>query len=170
MKKVKINPTKATVVALIIYCFVLTWVIMFKCNLLISDMRFGYRSITFVPFRQFDRIGYLADYLLNIVVYIPMGIYVCTFLKNKSFALKIAVVAISSILFEVVQYIIAFGSSDISDVISNTLGGIIGVLLHSKIKDKPVFHWFNCCMVTVGLPLVIFAIIQTISVFNIYVS
>ncbi|MBR2302174.1 MAG: VanZ family protein [Clostridia bacterium] len=170
MKKVKINPTKATVVALIIYCFVLTWVIMFKCNLLTSDMRFGYRSITFVPFRQFDRIGYLADYLLNIVVYIPMGIYVCNFLKHKSLVFKIAVIAISSIFFEIVQYVIAFGSSDISDVISNTLGGVVGVWLHSKIKNKPVLHWFNCFVAVVGLPLVIFAIIQTVSVFNIYTS
>ena len=158
------------VLASIVYFFVLTWVIMFKCNLLTSDMRFGFRSISLVPFSQIGDVGYLADYLLNVVAYIPMGIYVCTFLKDKSLVLKIATIAMTSIVFECVQYAVAFGSTDISDVISNTLGGAVGVWLHSKIKDKPVLHWFNFCMVVAGLPLVVFAIIHTVSVFNIYVS
>lgn len=167
----KVKTTKAiAVVASIAYFFVLTWVIMFKCNMLTSDMRIGFRSITLIPFGRINDVGYLAEYLLNMVVYIPMGIYVCTFLKDKSLVFKIAIIAISSIFFEVVQYIIAFGSSDISDVISNMLGGVAGVWLYAKIKDKPVLHCFNCCMAVVGLPLVIFAIIQTVSVFGIYVS
>lgn len=166
MKKRKI----ITIVASVTYFCLLTWVIMFKCNLLTSDMRFGFRSITLIPFGSIADFSYLYEYLLNIVVYLPMGIYVCTFLKNKSLAFKIAVIAMSSILFEVVQYIIAFGSSDISDVISNTLGGVAGVWIYSKIKQKPALHIFNCCMVVIGVPLVIFATINTVMVFNIYVT
>lgn len=165
MKKTK----TIAVVASIAYFFILTWVIMFKCNLLTSDMRFGYRSITLIPFDKIANVGHLFDYLLNVVVYIPMGIYTCVFLKDKSLVFKIAAIAMSSIVFEGVQYIIAFGSTDISDVISNTLGGIVGVWLYSKIKNKPVLHWLNCFMVIAGVPLVIFAVFQTISVFSIYI-
>ncbi len=163
--------TKAiAVVASTAYFFILTWVIMFKCNLLTSDMRFGYRSITLIPFGQISNVSYLVEYLLNVVVYIPMGIYLCMFLKDKSLVFKIVVIATSSIFFEVVQYVIAFGSTDISDVISNTLGGIVGALIYSKTNESKIFDIFNLCVAVVGVPLVIFAIIQTVSVFEIYVS
>lgn len=71
------------VVASVTYFCLLTWVIMFKCNLLTSDMRFGYRSITLVPFGAIANFSYFCEYFLNIVVYVPMGIYACMFLKNK---------------------------------------------------------------------------------------
>jgi glycopeptide antibiotics resistance protein len=40
---------------------------------------------------------------------------------------KIALIAGVSLLFEVVQFIFAIGGSDITDLMGNTLGGIIGV-------------------------------------------
>ena len=44
-----------------------------------------------------------------------------------SFLKKIVLVVGVSVLFEVLQFIFAIGGSDITDLIGNTLGGIIGV-------------------------------------------
>ncbi|MBR2029979.1 MAG: VanZ family protein [Clostridia bacterium] len=166
MQKTKV----VTIVASVAYFCLLTWVIIFKCNLLTSDLRFGYRSINLVPFDKIANVGHFFDYLLNVVVYVPTGFYVCAFLKDKPIAHKIFVIALSSILFEVVQYAIALGSTDISDVISNTLGGVVGLWLYCKTKNCRFFNIFNLCMIFVGIPLVIFAVVHTASVFSIYLS
>lgn len=39
-----------------------------------------------------------------------------------------------SLVFEVTQYIFAIGASDITDVIDNTLGAVIGILLYLGMK------------------------------------
>ena len=39
-----------------------------------------------------------------------------------------------SLFFEVTQYIFAIGASDITDVIDNTLGAVIGILLYLGMK------------------------------------
>ena len=46
---------------------------------------------------------------------------------NWSFLKKIVAIAGVSLLFEVLQFIFAIGGSDITDLMGNTLGGIIGV-------------------------------------------
>jgi glycopeptide antibiotics resistance protein len=35
-----------------------------------------------------------------------------------------------SILFEIIQFIFGLGASDITDLINNTLGGVIGILIY----------------------------------------
>lgn len=40
---------------------------------------------------------------------------------------KIIPIFITSLIFEILQFIFAIGASDITDLIGNTLGGIIGI-------------------------------------------
>lgn len=164
------NDKLINILAFIIYYLILSWLIIFKCNALTSDMRFGFRSITLIPYN--NNKNYI-DYILNIPVYIPFGIYISLLFKNKSLLLKIMLIIVSSVFYEALQYIIYFGSSDISDIISNTLGGIIGIYLffkfNSKIKDKSIC-FINKIVVIIGIPLVIYAIISTIIAFPIYLS
>ncbi|WP_174567638.1 VanZ family protein, partial [Gottfriedia acidiceleris] len=62
-----------------------------------------------------------------VLAFIPFGIYISMLKPNWSFLKKIAVIAGVSLLFEVLQFIFAIGASDITDLLGNTLGGIIGI-------------------------------------------
>ena len=46
---------------------------------------------------------------------------------------KIAIIVGSSLALETVQYILSIGSSDITDLITNSLGGIIGISAYNLI-------------------------------------
>ncbi|WP_174567630.1 VanZ family protein, partial [Gottfriedia acidiceleris] len=62
-----------------------------------------------------------------VLAFIPFGIYISMLKPNWSFLKKIAVIAGVSLLFEVLQFTFAIGASDITDLLGNTLGGIIGI-------------------------------------------
>lgn len=72
------------------------------------------------------------DFILNIVAFLPLGIYLDLFLKNKAyrFVLRfLAIVFLSfslSFSFEYSQYYFSIGSFDVNDLLSNTLGGFLG--------------------------------------------
>ncbi|HIW33092.1 MAG TPA: VanZ family protein [Candidatus Paenibacillus intestinavium] len=101
-----------------------------------------YKVINFVPILTLD----MKTFLLNIIMFIPLGIYL-PLLKNKfNSANKVAYLALFfSLSIEVFQLImrIVFGngrSTDINDLIANTFGGIIGYLiLKTLLKSK----WWN---------------------------
>ena len=60
--------------------------------------------------------------------------------RNKSALKVIGSVLGISLAYEIIQFIFAIGASDITDLISNTLGGIIGIalvyVLSIVLKDK----------------------------------
>lgn len=51
--------------------------------------------------------------------------------QNKAMFFYLSTV---SLLFEIIQYILSIGSSDITDIITNTLGGLVGVLVVSILR------------------------------------
>jgi glycopeptide antibiotics resistance protein len=52
--------------------------------------------------------------------------------KNEwSFARKLIPVICLTFAFEILQFIFALGRSDVTDILGNTLGGIIGIALYS---------------------------------------
>ena len=121
------NEKKITVALLIVYLLVLSWIILFKLQFSFSALD-HIREINLIPFGGSVIANGKVDFdeiINNAIVFIPVGAYFSLLFKNKS-ALK----AIGSV----------FGASDITDLISNTLGGIIGValvyVLSIVLKDK----------------------------------
>jgi glycopeptide antibiotics resistance protein len=100
------------------------------------------------------------EIIYNGLVFVPFGIFVCMLLKKKSFVHLIVPIILTSLFFEVIQYIFAIGASDITDVIANTLGGIAGTgiffVLH-KICKENVYKVINitALVLTIGLALLI---------------
>lgn len=84
----------------------------------------------------------LREIIYNVFVFIPMGIYINLFKPKWSFIQKATLCLGISLLFEILQFVLAIGASDITDIIGNTLGGIIGIgiygLLEKIFKDKVV--------------------------------
>ena len=99
----------------------------------------GFSSeINFHPFIdwQLQRGDYLTESLLNISLFIPFG-----FLIRQNTTLKpwqvILIGLFSSIGIEVLQPLLSFDRvSDVSDVITNTVGTCVGVYLYQRYLHK----------------------------------
>jgi glycopeptide antibiotics resistance protein len=76
-----------------------------------------------------DTTGTIPNMLGNILIFIPFG-FLLPILNTKYERLKntLAMAFLTSITFEVVQLIIAYGTFDIDDCILNTIGAAIGFL------------------------------------------
>ena len=120
---------KVVIVSFILYLFLLIWIIVFKFRLDIRDLRY-LRSINFIPFKENE----IREILVNILLFIPYGMYLRELNKKKS--LTVGIIILTSFVFEVLQYILHIGISDINDMMMNTLGGILGILLISIIEKK----------------------------------
>lgn len=116
-------------ISFVLYLFLLTWIIVFKFRLDITGLRY-LRAVNFIPFKENE----LREILINIFLFIPYGMYLREFTKKKS--LTVGMIILTSFIFELLQYILHIGISDITDIMMNTLGGIIGILFISILKNK----------------------------------
>jgi glycopeptide antibiotics resistance protein len=120
-----------------IYLVILFWIIVLKLS-----VRFTYmgqqRSMNLIPYNQplmLNGKADLGEIILNALVFVPMGVYVAILFKRWSAIKSILFFALSSFVLETIQYITALGAFDITDIINNTLGGTMGLLLF-KILEK----------------------------------
>lgn len=122
---------KLTEGILIFYVVMLVWIILFKMD--VSVENFGQmRSINLVPFSQSvivnDKLD-VSEIIQNVLAFVPLGILIYTIWQEKSWRFKLGVIVVTSVMLEVLQYILGVGASDITDVITNTLGGMIGLAI-----------------------------------------
>jgi|UniRef100_N1ZZL6 glycopeptide antibiotics resistance protein len=124
----------------VIYMALLVWIILFKLQFSISEID-KIRSINLIPFHYKNEIGmnyHLKEVLENVAIFIPLGIYLCMFRHEFTVKVKIFFVFMISLLFEIFQYILAVGRTDVTDLITNTCGGVVGIALYCLIIR--VFH------------------------------
>ena len=125
-----------------VYTLILAWILLFKMSFSIDEL-YKNRSINIIPFMGSVIVNGKIDtseIINNIIVFIPIGIYVCMLKKDWSILKKISVGFFLSLGIEVLQFVLAIGATDITDLIGNTFGGIVGILvfyLFSKVfKNK----------------------------------
>lgn len=97
---------------------------------------FEYRYMRLVPFDDYNcgRVAAFKQLVLNTLMFIPFGFLLPLVKKHNLLTVTLLSVAFS-VFIEVFQpFISAVRYSDITDVITNTLGGIIGYLLYLLIK------------------------------------
>ena len=119
-----------------IYLLALTWMILFKLQFSVPHMNEG-RIINLVPFAgSFDRNGVIqfSEIRLNILAFIPLGIYICMLQTQWSFVKKLFAIVGLALAFEITQFIFAIGRADITDVLSNTIGGVIGIGIYTALS------------------------------------
>ncbi len=89
----------------------------------------------------------------------PLGIYIEIIFYKWSTTKKILIFLIISLVCEVLQFIFAVGASDITDIINNTLGGIIGFLIFKVIvklfNNRDKAHNFVNIISTISTVLMI---------------
>ena len=125
-----------------VYFLILVWILLFKMSFSLDEL-YKNRSINLIPFMGSVVVNgriYINEIIDNILVFIPLGIYICMLKEDWSILRKISVGFFISLGIEVLQFILAIGATDITDLIGNTLGGIIGIgvfYLFSKLfKNK----------------------------------
>ena len=141
---------KSALIVFVSYLLVLIWVIMLKCNMewpvYVSRMMMGGMSITeraewsFCHFR-FNGDGpiyskdAIEDMLVNAVLFLPVGMTLPMVFEKKKY-LETPLVAFGlSLTFEIVQFFNTIGGFAYIDLITNTLGAVIGmIILHLLLK------------------------------------
>ena len=83
----------------------------------------------------------LDELVENVMIFVPFGVYIGMVKPDWSFAKKFLPIVATTVAFETIQYAFAIGRADITDVITNALGGLIGIgvyaLLGRVIKHRP---------------------------------
>lgn len=96
------------------------------------------REINLTPLWSYRRIGdafLTCEIALNIALFVPYGALLYSNLKNTSLVKVIIIGCVTSAVIEIIQFIFALGLCEVDDIISNTLGTIIGcciVVLNGK--------------------------------------
>ena len=126
---------KVTTVLFIIYLIALFWILLFKLGVRFSYM--GNRSVNLIPFSEplilNGKID-VGEIILNVVIFVPLGIYAGVLFKRWTFGTKLFFFFLISLMFEGLQFILRVGAFDITDIITNTLGGIIGLMIFKAIE------------------------------------
>ena len=116
-----------------VYLIALIWAILFKFKIDLSSLN-SQRTLILKPFFLKENHLNKSDFYSNIAAFVPYGIYVSALKRESKTCVNVLISVIvmfaTSLFFETSQYIFKIGCSDINDLISNTFGGIIGVVIY----------------------------------------
>ena len=155
------------ILGFVFYIIFILWNIVFKYVSpleLFSSNRYCSRTLNLIPFYDIFNGNYnRLDIFGNIILFIPLGIYINMVGKNSKVSKNIYKIIIISLIFEVSQYVFGIGASDITDIITNTIGGVIGIGIYMAIKkifkdDNKVKTFITICSMVVMIPVVIILI------------
>lgn len=141
-----------TWICLMIYLCLLTWVIIFKLDvwsIVTQAQSNAARSINLVPFAGTAIYDGQLDYrelLLNMVFFIPYGLYLASLFEKTSWWKNLLGIVVTSALYEIVQYGFGIGVTDITDLLFNSLGGLVGLLFFASLQKRTgqdVVLWVN---------------------------
>ena len=125
---------KISYIVFSVYFILLIWLVLFKFATDFSEIP-SMRSINLIPFHYDQETSmHLKEVIYNMMVFVPLGVYVQIFRENWKKATKCLLIFLTSFLFEIIQFTFAIGASDITDLIGNTIGGIIGILFFMMLK------------------------------------
>ena len=130
------------------YLLILLWLVLFKFSYhpvaVIRD--FQTRSLNLIPFAWAQK----GEVISNIIAFIPFGVMFGVNFKETAFRYKIAVIFAFSLAVEIIQYVLAIGATDITDLIMNTLGGFIGLALYDLASKETNDRFLERCILVAG--------------------
>ncbi len=101
-------------------------------------------TIQWIPFYSYCRALFgeshlLLENFLNIVLFIPLGVFLFFSMKDRGLLLSVLFAFSLSLIIESLQFILRKGECEVDDLIHNTLGCIIGFML-CKIINRKLLH------------------------------
>jgi glycopeptide antibiotics resistance protein len=110
-----------------VYLALLVWVVLWKLGTpWVGDA--ATRVVKLVPFLPYGGAGASepVELAINLVLFVPFGLYLGLLAPSWSWRKVGGAVAGASVALEVCQYVLAIGSADVSDVLVNIAGGLVG--------------------------------------------
>jgi glycopeptide antibiotics resistance protein len=97
----------------------------------------------------------------NIVLFVPLGIYLAIFRNDKRVRTSLLIIFIVSLSVEIIQGLFGIGTADIDDIILNCLGGWIGILGYKLLflivrDEKKVQTAITILSAIIGLPAIFY--------------
>ena len=153
----KIEENKWMFALTVIVCLLVGWIILFKMSFSISTLD-RISGINLIPFFYDKETSFhLTEVALNVFAFIPLGL----FLKLMKFDFKSSVLLGFgySCILEIMQLILKVGITDITDLITNTSGFVIGaafyVMLSKIFKNTDMLDKVLKILATIGVVLLI---------------
>ncbi|MGO4592264.1 VanZ family protein [Leifsonia sp. 2TAF2] len=146
-------------VLFVVYLALLGWAVLWKFH--VPDLSGeGVRAVKLVPFVASEGFGGSrpSEMLANLLLFVPFGIHLAVLAPRWRVWTVAAVAALASCALEATQYVLAVGSSDVTDVIVNTAGAVCGFIALSWMRAAsrgravPVLLWVSF-VVTVAVAL-----------------
>lgn len=187
-KKIK----RLNILSIIIFCIyilLLIWIVLLKCNIYLSitngyfefktltlKERFEYYLIPFIDYfnnESTQTFIKLKDGILNVIVFIPLGLYLSFFIKKNKFIKVMLYTLIISLTFEVVQLFTLLGSFQTEDLILNLFSVLLGYLIYKiiyKEKNIKVLNILSLISIIILTPILIYGVINTINMIYVYID
>ena len=115
----------SSVLLLIEYIFLLF------CSTVIFRPTGETRQYDFHPFWSYDRPELLVENIMNVVVFIPVGLLLGSAFKQMTWWKALLIGCSISITIEALQFWFMRGFSEVDDVMHNTVGCIMGYIIYS---------------------------------------
>lgn len=112
------------------------------------------RSMEWTPFALFRDaetwFGPLFDGLGNLAFFVPLGVLLYILLEGRERALVVVVItaAVTSAAIETLQYVFALGHSDVTDLMFNAAGALVGAVIARACGRRAYPVWIGLALVT----------------------
>ena len=104
------------------------YIFLIFCSTVIFRTTGETRQYDFHPFWSYDRPELLIENIMNVVVFIPVGMLLCVAFKHITWWKALLIGCSISITIEALQFCFMKGFSELDDVMHNTLGCILGYM------------------------------------------
>ena len=123
----------------VVYLALLVWVVLWKLEAP-WDTETGGRIVKLVPFVATSGAGASTrfDVVANVLLFVPFGLYLGLLAPSWRWWKVAGAAAAASVALEVSQYVLAVGSSDLTDVVVNTAGAVAGLGLLAVLASAMV--------------------------------
>lgn len=134
---------KCTLGLLLFYLAALTWIIVFKLQVSAADLP-HLRTINLIPFADpmiVNGAVSVGEMVQNLLAFVPYGLLLHVLWEEKPLFQQILLIVCTSLLFELLQFLFAIGGTDITDLITNSCGGCLGIFLAIVLSRLSGRHW-----------------------------
>ena len=155
-------------VLLAFYLLTLLWLTLFKLSYDIPSIlaNFQTRSLNLIPFVTYGQTG-ISETVSNFVTFIPFGLLLSLNFKKAALWRLLIVVFGFSVAVEALQFILAIGTTDVTDVVTNTFGGLVGIVLYRLANKIVKAEILDRIIIAVGLTLFVAFILLRLLVFRV---
>ena len=148
-----------------IYLVLLAWVVVWKLDVpYVGAAALLPRPIKLIPFVPTGGAGASAplEVLANLLLFVPFGLYLGLLVPMWRWWKVTGVLVVASLVLEATQYLSSTGSFDTTDIIVNTVGGLVGLgllaLARRRLQTRTAAVMTRVCLIGTVVSLLAIAI------------